>query len=129
MEFIFAATEEAIFVHVIVSAKFVKAHSSIYFSDPGLQNLHYVCQTFFSLHSCQIDISDLFISRHIRALSSSDIERVSRHSSNNSSFRLPGSCAFLFIYEFLFVNNLYAYSVLNTPFHLPLHLVLFMHFF
>ncbi|KAL5834084.1 hypothetical protein ACOSQ3_017758 [Xanthoceras sorbifolium] len=46
-EFIFAATEEAIFVHVIVSA------------------------------------------RHIRALSGGDIERVSRHSSNNSSFRLP----------------------------------------
>ncbi|KAK2641530.1 hypothetical protein Ddye_023293 [Dipteronia dyeriana] len=89
-EFIFTATEEAIFVHVIVSAKFVKAHSSIYFSDPGLQNLYYVCQIFFfSLHSCQIDIFDLFISRHIRALSSSDIERVSRHSSNNSSFRLP----------------------------------------
>ncbi|XP_048235321.1 mediator of RNA polymerase II transcription subunit 13 isoform X2 [Ricinus communis] len=47
VEFIFAATEEAIFVHVIISAK------------------------------------------HIRALSSGDIERVLNHSSNSSGYRLP----------------------------------------
>ncbi|XP_050219690.1 mediator of RNA polymerase II transcription subunit 13 isoform X2 [Mercurialis annua] len=47
VEFIFAATEEAIFVHVIISAK------------------------------------------HIRALSSDDIERVLKHSTNTSGYRLP----------------------------------------
>ncbi|KAL5563620.1 hypothetical protein UlMin_033367 [Ulmus minor] len=47
LEFIFAATEEGIFVHVIISAK------------------------------------------HIRALTSGDLERASRQSSSNSSYRLP----------------------------------------
>lgn len=47
VEFIFAATEEGIFVHAIISSK------------------------------------------HIRALSTSDLERVSKQSSNNSSYRLP----------------------------------------
>ncbi|KAJ6307195.1 hypothetical protein OIU76_017060 [Salix suchowensis] len=47
VEFIFSASEEAIFVHVIISAK------------------------------------------HIRALSNGDVERVLKHSSTNSSFRLP----------------------------------------
>ncbi|KAF3953058.1 hypothetical protein CMV_021455 [Castanea mollissima] len=47
VEFIFAATEEAVFVHVLVSAK------------------------------------------HIRALSSGEVERVLNRSSNNSGYRLP----------------------------------------
>ncbi|KAM6555029.1 hypothetical protein CsatB_015791 [Cannabis sativa] len=47
VEFIFAATEEGIFVHAIISSK------------------------------------------HVRALSSGDIERVSKQSSNNSSYKLP----------------------------------------
>ncbi|KAL9407431.1 hypothetical protein Peur_004403 [Populus x canadensis] len=47
VEFIFSASEETIFVHVIISAK------------------------------------------HIRALSNGDVERVLKHSSTNSSYRLP----------------------------------------
>ncbi|GLU19597.1 hypothetical protein SLE2022_358380 [Rubroshorea leprosula] len=47
VEFIFSATEEAVFVHAIISAK------------------------------------------HIRALSSGDVDRVLEHSSNNSNYRLP----------------------------------------
>ena len=32
--------------------------------------------------------------RHVRALSSGDLERVLKHSSKNSGYRLPGLCNF-----------------------------------
>lgn len=89
VEFIFAATEEAVFVHVIISAKYVKF-------TPYFVYWSYFCNASFGgliiFTAMHVELIFLFlsVSRHIRSLSSGDIERVLKRSSNNPGYRLPG---------------------------------------
>lgn len=75
VEFVFAATEEAIFIHVIVSSKY---DSAFFFS----WSIVYLVLEYLPI------ISPLFI-RHIRMLSTGDLEKVLKHSTE-STYRLPG---------------------------------------
>ncbi|XWS58900.1 hypothetical protein CRYUN_Cryun08bG0074200 [Craigia yunnanensis] len=80
IEFIFAATEESLFVHAIISSKFVKRGILVFLQF-----------TFGLLYKFSSDILTLIPSlfRHIRALSTGDIEKVLEHDSNNSGYLLP----------------------------------------
>jgi hypothetical protein len=108
VEFIFAATEEAIFVHVIISAKYVKFTPYFVYWSYFYSASFGVLIVFTAMH---VELIFLFlsVSRHIRSLSSGDIERVLKRSSNNPGYKLPGLCI-------LYAGPLFPYLIIDAVF-------------
>lgn len=89
VEFVFAASEEAVFVHVVISAKLVLLTCFVLYYLVLKQS---TLIRFTSIHTTYSG-SNFHISlafRHIRAISSGDMETIFDRSSSLSGDGLPG---------------------------------------